>query len=109
MIESLLGSKDRELVLLFLFTRNEGYAREISQFYETEHSQILKQLERLEVGNILVSKPVGKARVYSLNPRYPFIKELKALLEKVLSFYPEDELEKLTLVRKRPRRKGKPL
>jgi len=109
MIESLLGSKNREFVLLFLYARNEGYAREIARFYETDLSQIQKQLERLEIGNILISKLIGKIRLYSLNPRYPFIKELKALLEKVLYFYPEDERTKLTMIRKRPRRKGKPL
>ena len=109
MIEALLGSKNRERVLLFLNVRKEGYAREISRFYKTDISQIQKQLERLELGNVIFSKTVGKTRVYSLNPRYPFLDELKALLQKVLSFYPIDELEKLTHVRTRPRRKGKPL
>ena len=109
MIESLLGSKNRERVLLFSHARDEGYAREISRFYKTDLSQIQKQLERLEIGNIVYSKTLGKTRVYSLNPRYPFLQELKALLDKVLSFYPTDELEKLTHTRKRPRRKGKPL
>ena len=109
MIEPLLGSKNRERVLLFLHARDEGYAREISRFYKTDLSQIQKQLERMEVGNIVYSQTVGKTRVYFLNPRYPFLKELKALLKKVLSFYPKDEQEKLTMIRKRPRRKGKPL
>ena len=109
MIESLIGSKNRERVLLYLHARKEGYAREISRFYKTDLSQIQKQLERLEGGNIIYSKIMGKTRVYSMNPRYPFLEELKALLEKVLSFYPVDEYEKLTQPRKRPRRKGKPL
>lgn len=109
MLETLLGSINRERVLLFLYSRGEGYAREISRFYKTDLSQIQKQLERLETGNIVYSKMLGKTRVYYLNPRYPFLEELKSLLEKVLSFYPSDELEKLTHSRKRPRRKGKPL
>jgi len=109
MLEPLLGSKNRERVLLFLYSRDQGYAREIARFYKTDLSQIQKQLERLEIGNIIYSKTLGKTRVYSLNPRYPFLEELQALLEKVLSFYPVEEREKLTLSRKRPRRKGKPL
>lgn len=109
MLEPLLGSINRERVLLYLYSRDEGYAREIARFYKTDLSQIQKQLERLEIGNIIYSKVLGKTRVYSLNPRYPFLKELKSLLEKVLSFYPSEELEKLTHTRKRPRRKGKPL
>ena len=109
MLEALLGSKNRERVLLYLYARDEGYAREISRFYKTDLSQIQKQLERLEVGNVLYSKSLGKTRVYALNPRFPFINELKALLDKVLSFYPQNEFEALTRSRKRPRRKGKPL
>jgi predicted transcriptional regulator len=109
MIEPLIGSKNRERVLLFLLAREEGYAREISRFYKTDLSQIQKQLERLEAGNIVYSKLIGKTRVYSMNPRYPFLEELTALLEKILSFYSVDEYEKLTHTRKRPRRKGKPL
>ena len=35
--------------------------------------------------------------------------ELKALLEKALSFYPEDVRIALLASRRRPRRKGKPL
>ena len=109
MLEPLLGSINRERVLLFLYSRDEGYAREIARFYKTDISQIQKQLERLEIGNIVYSKNLGKTRLYSLNPRYPFLDELQALLEKVLSFIPSDEFEKLTRSRKRPRRKGKPL
>lgn len=29
------------------------------------------------------------------NPRYPLLEELKALLEKALTFYPEEERERL--------------
>lgn len=109
MLEPLFGSINRERVLMYLYSRDEGYAREIARFYKTDLSQIQKQLERLDIGNIVYSKNFGKTRLYSLNPRYPFLDELKALLEKVLSFLPPDEFEKLTRSRRRPRRKGKPL
>ena len=52
---------------------------------------------------------VRRARLYVLNPRYAFLPELKALLDKALSFYAPDEQERLTAVRRRPRRKGKAL
>ena len=32
MIESLLGSKNAERVLMYIFAREEGYAREIANF-----------------------------------------------------------------------------
>ncbi|MBN1781381.1 winged helix-turn-helix transcriptional regulator [bacterium] len=109
MIESLLGSKNRERVLLYIHGRKEGYAREISRFFKTDLSQIQKQLERLETGSILYSRVLGKTRVYALNPRYPFLDELKALFDRVLEFYPEEERERLTMTRMRPRRRGKPV
>ncbi len=109
MLEALLGSVNRERVLLFLYTRQEGYAREIARFYNTGLDPIQKQLEKLELGGIVYNRTVGRTRLYAFNPRYPFLKELNLLLEKALSFYSQEEREKLVIVRRRPRRKGKPL
>ena len=109
MLEVLLGSKNRERVLMFVYCRNEGYAREIARFFNTTLDPVQKQLDRLEIGGLLSSKDSGKTRVYTFNPRYPFLSELKSLLEKALLFYPDEEKERLVMVRKRPRRKGKPL
>jgi hypothetical protein len=109
MIEALLGSKNAERVLIYLFSREEGYAREISRFFNADLKSIQKQLDKLEAGGVLVSREVGRTRPYTFNPRYPFLNELKALLEKALSFYPEKEREELLMNRRRPRAKGKSL
>jgi hypothetical protein len=109
MIEVLLGSKNAERVLIFIFAREEGYAREIATFYETDLKSIQMQLDKLEKGGVLVSRAVGRTRPYVFNPRYPFLAELKALLEKALSFYPAKERDELTMNRHRPRAKGKAL
>jgi predicted transcriptional regulator len=109
MIEVLLGSKNAERVLLFLFAREEGYAREIARFYNTDVKSIQGQLDKMERGGVVVSRMVGKTRPYTLNPRYPFLNEVKALLEKALSFYPVEEQGNLTMNRRRPRAKGKEL
>jgi len=109
MLEALIGSKTRERVLFYLASRKEGYAREIAEFYQSSLSPVQHQLDRLESGNILVSRLSGKTRVYSFNPRYPFLQELLSLVNKAVSFLPEKEQHSLLMVRKRPRRKGKPL
>ncbi len=109
MIEPIVGSKSSEQVFIFLVARENGYATEIARFYGADLYAIQKQLERLESANILVSKKVGRTRVYQFNPRYPFLNELKDLLEKALSFYPEDIQEELVMSRRRPRKKDKPL
>jgi transposase len=109
MLAPLLGSKGSEKVLIFIAARGEGYAREISQFFEIDISTIQNQLDQFERGGILVSTTKGRTRLYTLNPRYPFLKEVKQLLDKALSFYPTDGREKLVMDRRRPRRRGKPL
>ena len=109
MIESLLGSKNAERVLIYIFAREEGYAREIAGFYKTDLKSIQMQLDKFEKSGVLVSRTVGRTRPYVFNPRYPFLNEVKALLEKALSFYPESEREELVMNRRRPRARGKAL
>lgn len=108
MLTPLFGSKGSEKVLIFLIARGEGYASEIAQFFDLDISTIQNQLDKFEFGGILSSTTRGRTRLYVFNPRYPFLKELKPLLEKALSFYPKDEREKLIMERRRPRRRGKP-
>jgi len=108
MLEPILGSLNRERILLFLLTNKEGYARQIARFFETDLSPIQRQLDRLEFGGVLYSRQAGRTRLFGLNPRYPFLGELQALLAKALVFYPQEERERLEIVRKRPRRRGKP-
>lgn len=109
MLEPLLASTNCERVLIFLAARGEGYLREISDFFKAAPAPLLKQLVKLETGGVLFSRLAGRTRLYGFNPRYPFLKELKALLDKTLSFYPEDIRTELLENRRRPRRKGKPL
>jgi hypothetical protein len=109
MIEVLFGSKSAERVLTFIYAREEGYAREISRFYESDLKSIQAQLDKFEKGGVLVSHDVGRTRPYMFNPRYPFLGEVKALLEKALSFYSEEERNQLVMNRRRPRARGKSL
>jgi len=109
MIEAIVGSSSSEKVLIFLFARKEGYAREIARFYGTTLDPVQKQLTKLEAGGVLASRVVGKTRLFSFNPRYPLLAELRALLEKTLQFYPDHVRERLLMNRRRPRRKGKSL
>jgi DNA-binding MarR family transcriptional regulator len=109
MLEPLLGSRDQEKVLMYLCCLDEGYPRQIARFSGSTLSAIQRQLDRLESGGVVYSQLLGRTRLYRFNPRYPFLKELKALLEKALTFYPEAERQALVMTRQRPRRAGKPL
>lgn len=109
MLEALLGSVSKERVLFFISARDEGYAREIARFFATDLAPIQKQLEGLEKGGILASRLAGRTRLYTFDPRYPFLNELKTLLAKAITFFPPEEQERLLMARQRPRRSGKPL
>ncbi len=109
MLQPLLGSENSERVLIFILARKQGYATEIARFFAVDLYAIQKQLGKLELGGVLVSHTAGRTRLYTFNPRYSFLPELTALLNKALSFYPVEVQEKLLLNRRRPRRSGKPL
>lgn len=108
MLEPILGSQSSERVLIFIVARGQGYATEIARLFNTELYSIQKQLDKLEMGGVLVSQTAGRTRLYSFNPRYPFLNELKGLVSKALALYPEVERERLLMNRRRPRRRGKP-
>ena len=109
MLEPIVRSKSSEQVFIFLVARGNGYATEIAKFFDTDLYAIQRQMERLESAEVLVSQMVGRTRVYQFNPRYPFLKELKALLTSVLRYYPDEFKEKLIMNRRRPRKMDKQL
>jgi hypothetical protein len=109
MLEPLLGSRDKERVLVYLLSHQKGYAREMARAFGAAPAPIQVQLAHLEAAGVVYSELLGRTRLYCLNPRYPFLKELRALLEKALRFYPADELTALAVPRRRPRLAGKPL
>jgi len=109
MLEPLLESEIKEKILLYLYANSESYPREIAKALQFNINSIQNQMLNLEKGSVLYSKLKGKVRLFGLNPRYPFKKELEALLEKVLFFMSENERSKIFAVRLRPRRTNKPL
>ena len=109
MIEAIVGSEGAERVLLFLAARDQGYAREIATTWSMDVSTVQNHLLRMERDGLLVSRTVGRTRVFEFNTRYTFTSELRALLAKALEHLPPEICEQLTLKRKRPRRTGKTL
>jgi hypothetical protein len=109
MLTPLFGTENSERVLIFLLTRNEGYAREIAHFFDANLYAIQRQLDKFEAGGVLISRTVGRTRLYQFNPRYPFLNELKQLLEKAFFFYSGEVRENLVMNRRRPRKRDKPL
>jgi len=109
MLEGLFGNVIVEKIFFFLNAYGEGYPLGMANTFGEPVNRIQQQLKRLESSGIIVSRLVGKVRLYTFNPRYPFLKELKTLVSKAYEFLPEAEKDKYYRRRIRPRRAGKPL
>lgn len=107
-IESILGNTTIEKVLLFLERYEQGYPSEIARVFEKPLFSVQRQLQRLEDGGVVISRLHGKVRIYQFNPRYPFLRELRALLARAMEVLPQEEIDKYYMRRTRPRRAGKP-
>lgn len=111
MLEKLFGNVTIEKILFFLLANERCYGSQLAQRFDSPLYSFQNALERLEKGGIIVSFKVGKTRTYELNPRYPFLIELKAFVKKAYAALPSKIKETYyePALRKRPRRSGKPL
>ena len=94
MLESLFGNGTVEKVLFYLLVYGEGYPLGIARAFNVPVNRIQQQMRRLENGGIVVSRFLGKVRLYTFNPRYPFLKELNSLLERAFEFVPDAEIQR---------------
>ncbi len=109
MIEAITGSLVKEKILLYLILNPLSYPNEIARNFEFNLSAVQKQLKKLEVGRVVCSRLKGKVRLYEIDPRYPFKKELEALLMKVYLYLDQETKDKYYIKRTRPRKPGKEL
>lgn len=111
MLESLFGNAVIEKILFFLVINEECYPSQLREVFQMPLFSFQRALARLEKGGVVVSHRKGKTLLYQFNPGYPFLKELKAFLERAYDGFPEEIKEKYyeQIIRKRPRRQGKPL
>lgn len=109
MLAELLGSPVREKILLFLLANKDSHPRDIARNFAYNFTTVLYQLKKMEAAGILYSQLRGNVRLFGLNPRYPFHRELEALLQKALDFLSVQEKDKYYIRRRRPRQSGKPL
>ena len=109
MLEPILGNGTIEKILFTLESYEQAYPTGLSKMFNISVNGIQQQLERLENGGVVVSSMVGRTRLYQFNPRYPFLKELRALIKRAMQFLSEKETQQYYRRRTRPRKKGKPL
>lgn len=109
MLEGIFGNRTAERGLLHIYHNGETYASAVALDYGLAIDPIKKQLERFELASVLVAKQVGRTRVYSFNPKSPFVKPVQQLIKIAYESIPLREREKIFAARRRPRRRGKPI
>lgn len=105
----MFGNKTAEKVLLHIFHYGESHASAIASDFKTSLNPVIQQLNRFENAGVLVSKEIGRSRVYTFNPKSPLKNPLQDLLEVAYESIPLSERQKIFESRRRPRRKGKPV
>lgn len=106
-LEAVLGSRSAAQALLFIAAYGSGYAKRISDTFEVPVMGIQRQLRRLESEGVLVSRLVGRTRVFEFNTRNPTVRNLRLFLESELEQLPPEDQRRYFRQRQRPRRSGK--
>jgi len=111
MLECFFGNKTVEKVLFYLQVNKTCYASGLAKRFASPLNAVQQALLKLENGGLLVSFMEGKTRVFQYNPRYPFLPELQAFLQKAYEFLPPKIKTEFyeQIERRRPRKTGKPV
>ena len=104
---ALFGSSIGTAMLMLIAVLEETYPAQLSRYLLRPISSVQRTLDRLETEGLIASRQLGVRRI-TLNPLYPAASELKNLLLRLAEGYPQYAAIKQSL-RRRPRRRGKPL
>lgn len=102
------GSQTRTRVLLALELLGDAYPRELARALGSQLSGVQRALVSLERDGLVVGRTLGRVRLYRLNPAYIALAELRGYLSR-LAERDVDLQARLSGLRRRPRRSGKPL
>ena len=108
-LEAIFGNRTVASVLLFLENYEAGHASRIAHAFGIPLYAVQKQLQKLEAAGVLVSRKVGRTRVFEFNSRNPVTERLRRFLAAELEALPDEITGEIFRERQRPRRTGKPL
>ncbi len=109
MLDKILGSETAMKIMLHLIHYVEIYPSAVSKDYKIALSAVQKQFARFEEAGVLVSKLVGKTRVYKFNMKSKVAKTFHDLVRLYYDGLSPSDKEQIFSERRRPRRAGKPI
>ena len=104
---ALFGTRMRTALLMLVAVLEETYPAELSRYLGCSIPNVQRTLDKLEDDGIVATRPLA-VRAVTLNPVYPAVKELRALLLRLAEGYPGYQQIKESR-RLRPRRRNKRL
>jgi predicted transcriptional regulator len=107
MLDKIFGNETISMIYLNLFHYDEVYSALIEKNTGIGSRAVLNQLNKMEEAGVLVSRSVGRTRLYQFNPKSPFVKPIKEIIEIIYSNMNIKMKEKMFKERMRPRAKGK--
>jgi predicted ArsR family transcriptional regulator len=108
-LETLFGNRTAAKLMLYLFHYGEVYPTGAAKDLGVAVNQVQRQLEKFEAAGVLISKLVGRTRVYKFNVKHPATEKLRELIEVFYESMSLKDREQMFRVRRRPRRRGKPV
>ena len=102
------GGKTRTRALIALRLMSESFPRELARVLGVSLAGVQQALRSLEADGLVTARTMGQVRLFRLNPRYYALAELERYLLRLANSQP-DLRARLAVLRRRPRRTGKPL
>lgn len=109
MLDKILGSEVAMKIMLHLVHYNEIYPTAVAKDYHLALSPVQRQFSRFEEAGVLVSKLVGKTRVYMFNKKSKVAMKVYELAKLYYDGLSLKDKEKIFSERRRPRRANKPV
>jgi len=102
------GGQTRTRVLIALVLLAQSYARELARTLDASLHGVQVALRGLERDGLVAARPLGRTRVYTLDPRYFAREELERYLRRLAEAETSIQ-DRVAGLRRRPRRTGKPV
>jgi len=93
MLEYFAWGKVTERILFFMNYHGETFSTEIAHKFEFHLYGVQKQFNRFEKAGMVRSRYVGRTRVFSWNPDWPMLRELRAFLSRAFEEMDKEEKE----------------